>query len=56
MNCWQQCGGKQGRCSWCGTHGLCCTKTPGWTNMANGCDGTFGGETAHECALPGKVL
>ena len=25
---------------------------PGWTDTSNGCDGTFGGATSHECALP----
>ena len=25
---------------------------PEWTDTSNGCDGTFGGATSHECALP----
>ncbi len=33
---------------------MCCTQKPGWTDTSNGCDGTFGGLTRHECALKGK--
>ena len=28
---------------------MCCTMKPDWTDMSNGCDGTFGGATKHEC-------
>ena len=31
---------------------MCCTMKPEWTDTSNGCDGTFGGATSHECALP----
>jgi len=45
---WQK---KQGPCSWCGKEGLCCTKKSSWHDTSNGCDGTFGGLTMHECSL-----
>ena len=55
-NCWYECGGKQGKCSWCGSDGWCCRKNgnnPYWLPSAqsNGCDGTFGGEDEHRCVL-----
>ena len=53
VDCWLKCGG-QGLCSWCGTRGMCCTKKPGWLDYSNGCDGTFGGPTQHECVLQRK--
>ena len=53
-DCWAPCGNKQGSCSWCGSKGLCCTQRPGWTDRSNGCDGTIGGITRHECLLPRK--
>ena len=57
LDCWGHCSEQQGPCSWCGSEGMCCTKKPGWTDTSNGCDGTFGGETEHECVLkPGKWL
>ena len=57
LDCWGHCSEQQGPCSWCGCEGMCCTKKPGWTDTSNGCDGTFGGETEHECALkPGKFV
>ena len=58
-DCWRNCNAKQGPCEWCGTHGMCCTMKPGWTDTSNGCDGTFGGATSHECALkpkPGNIF
>ena len=51
-----QCGDKQGPCLWCGSDGMCCTKKSDWTDASNGCDGTFGGLTQHECVLPRKYL
>ena len=38
---------------------MCCTIMPGWTDMSNGCDGTFGGATRHECVskpTPGNIF
>ena len=54
--CWYNCGGEQGKCSWCGSDGWCCRKngnSPYWlpTAQTNGCDGTFGGPTQHQCVL-----
>merc|ERR1711936_325906 len=49
--CWDECNAVQGPCEWCGKLGMCCTMKPGWTDTSNGCDGTFGGATSHECAL-----
>ena len=51
-DCWIECHGLQGPCAWCGSKGFCCTKKTDWTDTSNGCDGSFGGETRHECALP----
>merc|ERR1711936_776709 len=48
-DCWYKCNSKQGPCSWCGTAGMCCKK--GLNDKSNGCDGTFGGSTQHECVL-----
>ena len=57
LDCWPPCSGQQGPCSWCGTEGMCCTMKTGWSDTSNGCDGTFGGETKHECYLrPGTFL
>ena len=54
-DCWINCKSRQGKCSWCGDTGMCCKK--GFHDKSNGCDGTFGGKTRHECVLrPGKVL
>ena len=55
-NCWYSCEGKQGKCSYCGSDGWCCRKngnSPYWlpTQQSNGCDGTFGGSTQHQCVL-----
>ena len=55
LDCWSHCSSQQGPCSWCGTEGMCCTTKSGWTDMSNGCDGTFGGPTFHACSLKGKV-
>jgi len=51
-DCWYHCSSKQGPCSWCGSGGYCCTRKSGWTDVSNGCDGTFGGQTRHECSKP----
>lgn len=48
-NCWNRCGKIQGPCTWCGT-GSCCKK--GHTDKSRGCDGSFGGNGYHACALP----
>ena len=56
-DCLGNCNQSQGKCPWCGSCGWCCTMKPGWTNTSNGCDGTFGGVSKHECVLkPGRVL
>ena len=54
--CWYSCGGKQGKCSYCGSDGWCCRKngnSPYWlpSQQSNGCDGTFGGQNNHQCVL-----
>ena len=49
QNCLNNCNGQQGACDWCGSKGFCCKK--GFTDTSNGCDGTFGGQGVHECAL-----
>ena len=55
LDCWPKCNHKQGACEWCGSMGFCCTKKKDWYDTSNGCDGTFGGKTKHECVLkPGK--
>merc|ERR1712241_1301508 len=46
-DCWSGCKGIQGQCSWCGTKGYCCKKD----ERGNGCDGYFGGNGRHICAL-----
>ena len=56
MDCWRACGGKQGPCTWCGVGGKCCTRKHGWTDTSNGCDGTFGGLTQHECDSAGNYF
>merc|ERR1712179_72566 len=54
-DCWSYCNGQQGPCSWCGSEGMCCTQKSGYP-ASNGCDGSFGGQTMHECALkPDKI-
>jgi len=50
-DCWRKCNRQQGPCDWCGSKGFCCTKKDNWTDTSFGCDGSFGGETRHECAL-----
>ena len=46
---------KQGRCKWCGKEGMCCFQNS--KDESNGCDGTFGGKTQHECVLkPGNLF
>ena len=58
-HCYWKCGGKQGPCWWCGKEGMCCSQSSktefGWryyeVGFENGCDGTFGGKTKHECVL-----
>ena len=52
-DCWYDCNGVQGACSWCGRQGMCCKI--GYTDTSNGCNGAFGGKSRHECALkPGN--
>ena len=48
-DCWYECGEKQGPCEWCGSMNLCCTQKVDWTDYSNGCDGTIGGRTTHQC-------
>lgn len=56
-DCLIHCNNRQGLCVWCGSGGMCCTKKPGWLDTSNGCDGTFGGESKHECVQrAGKIL
>ena len=51
-DCWNGCNHKEGKCGWCGTDGWCCRKD--W--IGNGCDGTFGGQSNHQCVLkPGNI-
>ena len=51
--CWGKCNGQDGKCDWCGTKGWCCRKN----KIANGCDGTFGGNGVHhECHLHSGML
>ena len=59
-DCYEKCSRKQGRCKWCGKEGMCCSQsaygTDEWGDVKevgfkNGCDGTFGGKTRHECVL-----
>ena len=55
LDCWDFCGSEQGPCEWCGAKGYCCTMKSNWNDTSNGCDGTFGGASRHECVLmPGK--
>ena len=49
--CLDNCGKKQGYCSYCGSEGLCCTQNRTWFDISNGCDGFFGGIDVHECTL-----
>ena len=57
LDCWNHCSDQQGPCSWCGSKGVCCTQKSDWSDTSNGCDGTFGGLTHHECILkPSKQL
>ena len=54
LDCWDNCGKKDGQCSWCGSEGYCCTMKDGYEH-SNGCDGTFGGREEHRCDLkPGN--
>jgi len=46
-DCWIGCNSKQGKCSWCGSKGMCCQR--GFHDKSNGCDGSFGGSASHEC-------
>ena len=46
-DCWRNCNFQQGPCNWCGLNGMCCKQGV----IGNGCDGTFGGENAHACAM-----
>ena len=53
-DCYNECNGQEGKCDWCGPDGWCCRKN--WAK--NGCDGTIGGTTNHQCVLKpiGMVL
>ena len=56
-DCWYKCNRRQGPCPWCGSEGYCCTQQNDWNDTSNGCDGTFGGVSMHECALkPSNLL
>jgi hypothetical protein len=48
-DCWNQCGGQQGKCSFCGT-GMCCRK--GWHDTGNGCDGSLGVQGRGHVCVP----
>ena len=48
-DCYNDCGYQNGPCSWCGEEGLCCRI--GNDYISDWCDGTFGGQTRHECVL-----
>ena len=68
MDCWNkgQCGWTngpkghdgQGPCEFCGSEGYCCRKeSSSYWDKTNGCDGTIGGESGHQCvAKPGIIL
>ena len=46
IDCWYECGEKDGPClDFCGTDGYCCHQ--GWAY--NGCDGVMGGTNSHRC-------
>ena len=51
-DCWDECDEQQGLCSWCGTGGFCCRKELKLAYIGNGCDGNFGGDNYHACAIP----
>ena len=53
--CWRKCRRKQGPCEtgYCGTEDVCCKKDH-W-DKSNGCDGTIGGISRHECTAPGTI-
>ena len=42
----------KGLCNWCGTGGFCCRKELKLAFIGNGCDGNFGGNNYHACAIP----
>merc|ERR1719205_367778 len=48
--CYRECNTQQGKCNWCGPDGWCCRKD--W--VGNGCDGTIGGPSNHQCVLNSK--
>ena len=48
FNCFEMCDRIEGNCTWCGTEGMCCSRTV-WTGPD--CDGSFGG-IEHECVDP----
>ena len=55
VKCLDECGKKQGPCSFCGT-GMCCRK--GWHDSSNGCDQSLGiSREDHTCvASPGTSI
>merc|ERR1712038_209653 len=52
-DCWYKCGGKQGKCDWCGPDGYCCRQGSEWNK--DGCDGKVGGKNRHECTASGYI-
>ena len=42
---------KQGPCKFCGRKGMCCSQDTLFGNFSNGCDGFFGGDILHHCAI-----
>ena len=55
--CYKNCGYKQGPCEWCGSEGVCCSRKSDWNDTTNGCNGSFGGKTRHECVpAPGTLF
>jgi len=47
--CWNECNDQQGYCDWCGTYGLCCSRTLA-DGPSNGCDGKLGSKNSFICA------
>ena len=54
-DCWAGCNSQQGKCHWCGADGWCCRKNFSY-DTRNGCDGTFGGLTNHQCVLKPSTI
>ena len=45
--CWSNCNKSNGKCSWCGSKGVCCRK--GVRVVGTECDGEIGGDGHHRC-------